>query len=214
MSSAEPMADAAAEAIDAAPIGSTAAPSADDTLTPPPADSTVADASAAAAPAAGTAAAPAPVAGAAQPARRFRGAGLAMARRVTRFAVAFALFAAGVALGVQFFVSNQPAAPAGPDPRVVTVQVPIVVAELASAIGANDTDGIQSLLTPEIFAAYTAEVTENEIGTVEAVDIVGSWVDGPRSANALVVLARNLEGNLIAMNLIVVTDGGPITGLR
>ena len=202
MSSAEPMADAAAEAIDAAPIGSTAAPPADDALTPPPADTTVTDASAATAP------------GAAQPARRFRGAGLATARRVTRFAVAFALFAAGVAIGVQFFLSNQPAAPAGPDPRVVTVQVPIVVAELASAIGANDTDGIQSLLTPEIFAAYTAEVTENEIGTVEAVDIVGSWVDGPRSANALVVLARNLEGNLIAMNLIVVTDGGPITGLR
>ena len=204
MSSAEPMADAAAEAIDAAPIGSTAAPPADDALTPPPADTTVTDSSAATA----------PVAGAAQPARRFRGAGLAAARRVTRFAVAFALFAAGVAIGVQFFLSNQPAAPAGPDPRVVTVQVPIVVAELASAIGANDTDGIQSLLTPEIVAAYTAEVTENEIGTVEAVDIVGSWVDGPRSANALVVLARNLEGNLIAMNLIVVTDGGPITGLR
>ena len=146
--------------------------------------------------------------------RRLRAKGLAVTRRLVRVVLAVAILAGGVVIGAQVYFMNHAPVVNTLDPRIATTNPPLVVVELASAIAANDADRIQTVLAPALFKGYTAEIATNGIGSVDAVNILGTWSDGPRSASALVLLARSLEGGVVALNLIVVTDGGPIVSLR
>jgi hypothetical protein len=157
---------------------------------------------------AATAAAPA------LPVRRPRTVFLAFGRRVLRFAVAAALLVAGVYAGWQVHVSSQPVTVIQGDPAVVGVPTPPVVVELANAIGADDADAIRAALAPEIFSSYTADLQNFSITQVLAVDILGTFADGPRTATGLVIHGRDPQRNAFSVNLVVLTEGGAIVRLR
>ena len=148
------------------------------------------------------------------PAGRTRTRILAGVRRFLRFAFALALFAAGILAGVDLFLRSQPvAAPVG-DPAVNGVSAPAVVTELAAAINNDDADRIRSALAPEVFGSYTAEMERDGIVSVDGVETLGTYADGPRTATALVILGRTADGTAFAINLVVLAQDGQIVRLR
>lgn len=148
------------------------------------------------------------------PTRRGRLVALVFARRLARLVAFVALVGLGVALGWQVYQQSRPVAPVVGDPAVIGVPAPAVVAELANAIGSDDADAIRAALTPDIFSSYAADMERFGIASIESVETLGTYADGPRSATQLVILARLADRSPFTINMVVVVQDGQVVRLR
>lgn len=198
-----PDARAAAPAMDVTPVD---APAADEALPPEIAATTTT---------VGDAAPPAtPVATAGGTVRgRRRAMALAAVRRVLLSLLVLSIFAGGVALGVRAFQIARPGSPVA-DVLDPGVQAPSVAQEFISALAANDMDGVRSSLGAAQHRDITEEMTRFGIYRVDRVEVLGTQVDGPRSATAIMMLAENADGLAFGVNLVILVDGGKIEGFR
>ena len=140
---------------------------------------------------------------------------IAAISRVLGFALMVALFAVGITIGYQRFLTSQPA-PTGPiaDPAT-TGNVPApVVREFIAAVGRNDADAIRSAVPANPYKALTAEMSRWEIQQVTSVETLATYEDGQRTATAFVMIGRDRSQNPVAINLIVETEAGNIVGFK
>ena len=154
------------------------------------------------------------VAAPALPARRTRTMALALGRRFVRLAFVVALLALGAGMGWQVYQNARPVPVVIGDPAVVGVPTPEIVAELANAIAADDSDAIRAALSPEIFSSYAADLQGFGIARVESVDTLGTYAAGPRTATELVLHGRDAQRTAFSINLVVLTENGLIVRLR
>lgn len=159
-----------------------------------------------------TAGAPATTAQAvAKPSRR--PAVLGAMRRVLTFVLVVALFVGGVALGTRAFQMARPGSPVAEALDPVT-EPPPVAQEFIRALAANDMDGVRSSLEAQQHQDITQELEKFGIHRVDRVEVLGTEVDGPRSATAVMMLAENSDGVPFGVNLVILVDGGKIEGFR
>jgi hypothetical protein len=170
-----------------------------------------------AAPVAATAAATVPPqeapAAAAGPSRR-RMAAARLVRTIGVVVLGVALFVGGVALGTALYQNLRPApvdsvgvAMGGDDP-------PPVAQEFISALAANDADALRSSLDQEPHLDLTREMTKFGIQRVDNVEILGTQIDGNRSATEILMQYESTDGSPFAINLVILVDGGKIEGFR
>jgi hypothetical protein len=172
-----------------------------------------AEAAAAQLAAGGTVAAPAATAATSTPGA-FRRALAHELRLLGRFGVSLALVALGVAIGWNAYLGSRPAPAIGGDPSVIGQPAPAVVQEFAQAISSGDSDAIRSALQQEMFARYTAEMQRFGIASIDAVETLGTFTDGPRTATALILHGVTMDRSPFSLNLVVVTQDGLIVRLR
>jgi len=148
-----------------------------------------------------------------QPSRR--GAVARGGLRFIQFAVGVGLFVFGIWLGVQGFQAAQKPSDAD-SAQVVSngIPTPPVVQEFADALGSGGPDAVRSSVTPDVFALLVGEVQRDQISTIKKVDVLGTAVDGPRTATGLVLTSTLTDGTTLWVNLIVQTENGKITTLR
>ena len=195
-------ADTTASATDAPPATATATATDAATATATTTDPTTTEA-VSAAPAVAT-----------KPVRTAGAVALVVGKRLLRFAFTLALLGLGVYAGWQFYETNRPAPTVVGDPAVLGVATPPAVAELATAIGSDDANGIRVALSSEMFSSYTADMERFGIMKVEGVATLGTYMDGPRSATALAILGRTADGSPFTINLVVIAQDGQIVRLR
>jgi hypothetical protein len=150
---------------------------------------------------------------AAQPSRR--GAVARGGLRFIQFAVGVGLFVFGIWIGVQAFQMAQKPSDTE-NAQVVSngIPTPPVVQEFADALGSGGPDAVRSSVTPDVFALLVGEVQRDQIATIKKVDVLGTAVDGTRTATGLVLTSTLTDGTTLWVNLIVQTEDGKITTLR
>ncbi len=149
------------------------------------------------------------------PARRRSLVVLAGLTRLVRFALVVAFFVGGIALGYRAFAASQPLPPsASADPATAGGEPPPVVREFIAAVGSNDADGIRSAVPADPYKSFTSEMSRWEFQEVTSVETLATFVDGPRSATAFMMIGRDNAGNPIAINLVVETQAGAIVGFK
>ncbi len=139
---------------------------------------------------------------------------LAVTRRLGGFAFTLALLVVGAWAGSEAFRNSQPVAAPPANPAVAGVPAPAVVQEFAAAIESNDTDRVRTSMAKEIFDTYASELQKYSLSTVDSVEIVGTLLDGPRTATMLVLTARRTDTSPFALFLVVQTQDGQIVRLR
>jgi hypothetical protein len=157
---------------------------------------------------------PPAVAAAIVPAKRRGAVAMVVGRRLARFVFAVALLGGGVVAGYQYYLNTRPVETPQGDPAVVGVPTPPVVAELASAVAADDADRIRVALTPEMFGSYTSEMERFGIVTIDKVATLGTFAEGSGSATELVILGRAADRSPFTINLVVIAQDGQIVKLR
>ena len=149
----------------------------------------------------------------ARPSRR--GAVARAGLRFVQFALGVALFVFGIFLGTQAFqIAQKPADTAAAHVDTNGVPTPPVVQEFADALGSGGPDAVRSSVTPDVFALLVGEVQRDSIATIRKVDVLGTAVDGPRTATGLILTSTLNDGTTLWVNLIVQTENGKITTLR
>jgi hypothetical protein len=139
---------------------------------------------------------------------------LAGVRRVGLVFLAIVFFAGGAALGYAAFVASRVPAPIPGDAGIAGVQPPPVVQEFITALGRNDSDAIRSALPPQPHKDLTDLMTSYGIQNLEGTEILGTLVDGTRSATEIVMKGARTNGNPFAINLVILADSGQIKGFR
>jgi hypothetical protein len=135
---------------------------------------------------------------------------------VARGVLMLALFVGGIALGAAAFQRSDQVASTAPvvDPAVDGAEPPAVVHEFVTALAGGDADSLRSSLQAEPHARLTSEFRRFDIQSISAVDMLGTHVDGPRSATEVVMQGTTTDGQPISINLIILTDGNAIEGFR
>lgn len=127
---------------------------------------------------------------------------------------AIALFAAGVALGYNAFLANQPPPPAVVSPAVEGSVAPAVVTEFIAALGSNNADALRSAVPPEPYQLLIAEMDRWGFVSITDIQTLSTFADGSRSATALVMTGPTTNGVPVSVNLVVHVDGGQIVSFR
>lgn len=136
-------------------------------------------------------------------------------RRLAVVAIGLTLLVAGVALGNYAFQSSRPAPTAGVgDPGGSLTNPPAAAQEFISALSINDADAIRSSLDRDPHLDLTREMTKYGIQRVDEVEVLGTTVDGPRSATEILMHYQREDGISFAINLVILVDGGKIEGFR
>jgi len=89
-----------------------------------------------------------------------------------------------------------------------------VVQEFITALGRNDSDAMRSALPPQPHKDLTDLMTSYGIQNLEGTEILGTLIDGTRSATEIVMKGARTNGNPFAINLVILADGGQIKGFR
>lgn len=136
-------------------------------------------------------------------------------RRLAVVAIGLTLLVTGVALGNYAFQSSRPAPTAGVgDPGGNLTNPPAAAQEFISALSINDADAIRSSLDRDPHLDLTREMTKYGIQRVDEVEVLGTTVDGPRSATEILMHYEREDGISFAINLVILVDGGKIEGFR
>jgi hypothetical protein len=129
--------------------------------------------------------------------------------------VTVGLFVGGIALGNYVFQTTRPAPIGGPAGVPTTASTPPPVAqEFISALANNDADALRSSLDQEPHLDLTREMTKFGIQRVDNVEVLGTHVDGNRSATEILMQYESTDGTPFAINLVILVDGGKIEGFR
>ena len=161
-----------------------------------------------------------PATGATDGSRARRVALVAGLGRLGRFLVMVALFATGVGLGYARFQVTQPAAATTGGADIATVAPPASVQAMIQSLSVNDMDSLRSSVAAirdaqgaVVVDPYRQLVGELQgIGMLEVnkVEVLSTFVDGPRTATAIIMSGHGQQGIAISRHLIVQTISGQI----
>jgi hypothetical protein len=146
--------------------------------------------------------------------RSRRLAAIAAGRRVAAFLIAVALFLAGLRLGYVLHEMNRPAASVASQEGPGSVQPPPIAREFITALASNDADALRSSLDAQQHQDLTGEMTRFGIHRIAHVEILGTEMDGSRSATEILMKAEDSDGLPFAINLVILVDSGKIEGFR
>ena len=136
-------------------------------------------------------------------------------RQFAVLVIGLALLVGGIALGNYAFQSSRPAPTGGSgDPNGSLTDPPAAAREFISALSINDADAIRSSLDRDPHLDLTREMTKYGIQRVDEVEVLGTTVDGPRSATEILMHYERDDGISFAINLVILVDGGKIEGFR
>lgn len=174
---------------------------------------------------AATEAATAPAAPTVETGRRRRLVILAGLGRIARFGVMLALFVGGLALGVaRYQVSEPPSQPTAGSAVTSGVEAPASVKAMMQSLTLNDMDLLrasvaalrdgQGTIVSDPYRLLVGEL--QTIGMVEVTDVesLSTFVDGTRSATALIISGHGPQGIVISRHLIVQTVSGQIVTFK
>jgi hypothetical protein len=137
------------------------------------------------------------------------------ARQVAVLVIGLSLLVAGVALGNYAYQSTRPAPTGGlAEPGGQLTNPPAAAQEFISALSVNDADAIRSSLDRDPHLDLTREMTKYGIQRVDQVEVLGTTVDGPRSATEILMHYERDDGISFAINLVILVDDGKIEGFR
>ena len=136
-------------------------------------------------------------------------------RQLAIVVIGLTLLVAGVALGNYAFQTSRPAPTGGAaDPNGPLTNPPAAAQEFISALSINDADAIRSSLDRDPHLDLTREMTKYGIQRVDQVEVLGTTVDGPRSATEILMHYERDDGISFAINLVILVDDGKIEGFR
>jgi hypothetical protein len=137
-------------------------------------------------------------------------------RRFVVFAFAVALLVGGVALGSTIFQMTRPATNVVPPGQVgtTTEQPALVTLEFIGALRANDFDAMRSAMQPEAALNFNDEIERRGVIKIDRVEVLGTHVAGQRSATEILMQYKTDEDLPLAINLVILVDGGKIEGFR
>lgn len=136
-------------------------------------------------------------------------------RQLVIAVIGMTLLVAGVALGNYAFQTSRPAPTGGVgDPGGPLTNPPVAAQEFISALAVNDADAIRSSLDRDPHLDLTREMTKYGIQRVDQVEVLGTTVDGPRSATEILMHYEREDGISFAINLVILVDDGKIEGFR
>jgi hypothetical protein len=136
-------------------------------------------------------------------------------RQLAVVVIGVTLLVAGIALGNYTFQTTRPAPTGGVgDPGGNLTNPPAAAQEFISALSINDADAIRSSLDRDPHLDLTREMTKYGIQRVDEIEVLGTTVDGPRSATEILMHYERDDGISFAINLVILVDGGKIEGFR
>ena len=134
-----------------------------------------------------------------------------------------AIFVGGVALGYARFQAVQPVTPAAAN-AATAGETPISVQALIQALANNDFDAARTSVSPirneqgqivnDPYRWLAGELQTMRLQAVNKVGLVGTYVDGQRTATAIVISGRSTQGADVSRQLIVQTVDGNIVSFR
>ncbi len=139
---------------------------------------------------------------------------LAGIRWLVARAFAIALFLGGVAIGYGAYVAVQPPPIVALDPAVDGTVAPAVVTEFSAALASNDAAALRSAVPADPYQLLIAEMSRWDFQSVQSVETLSTYVDGPRTATELVMTGLSTEGLPVSVNLVVHVDAGQIASFR
>ncbi|MFL5686064.1 MAG: hypothetical protein ACJ77D_08430 [Chloroflexota bacterium] len=136
-------------------------------------------------------------------------------KAVLTVVIGVVLFVGGVAIGNYVFLATHPA-PTGlaSDPGVTAQDAPPAAKEFIAALAVNDADAIRSSLDHDPHIDLTNEMTKYGVQHVDSVDVLGTSVDGKRSATEILMHYQREDGIPFAINLVILVNDGKIEGFR
>lgn len=146
------------------------------------------------------------------PRRRARAA--QVMRQLLIVGLGLGLLVGGVAIGLTAFQSTRAAPVTGDAVGFPVEQVPSVAREFIEALTANDADAVRSSLEKEPHLDLTREMDKFGITRIDKVEVLGTQVDGARSATEILMQYQSEEDIPFAINLVILVDGGKIEGFR
>ena len=125
------------------------------------------------------------------------------------------LLVGGIAIGSYVFQATRPAptSPTG-DPGVAAQDAPPAAKEFIAALAVNDADAIRSSLDQQPHIDLTNEMTKYGIQNIDSVDVLGTSVDGKRSATEILMHYVREDGIPFTINLVILVSDGKIEGFR
>ena len=137
-------------------------------------------------------------------------------RRLAVFALGVALLVGGIALGSTIFQRTRPVGDVVPVGQVGTTaeQPALVTQEFIGALRANDFDAMRSSMQPEAALNFNDEIERRGVMSIEKVEVLGTHVAGQRSATEILMQYKTDEDLPLAINLVILVDGGKIEGFR
>ena len=137
-------------------------------------------------------------------------------RRFVVFVIAVALLVGGIVLGSTIFQMTRPVADVVPPGQVgITAEQPaLVTQEFIGALRANDFDAMRSSMEAEAAIHFADEIERRGVMTIDKVEVLGTHVAGQRSATEILMQYKNDQDLPLAINLVILVDGGKIEGFR
>ena len=129
--------------------------------------------------------------------------------------IGIVLLVGGIAIGNYLFLATRSAPTAlTSDPAVTAQDAPPAAKEFIAALAVNDADAIRSSLDHDPHIDLTNEMTKYGIQHVDSVDVLGTSVDGTRSATEILMHYQREDGIPFAINLVILVNDGKIEGFR
>ena len=135
-------------------------------------------------------------------------------RTVATVVIGTVLLVAGIAIGNYVFLTTRTAPTALSDPGTNLQNPPPAAQEFISALAVNDADAIRSSLDAGPHIDLSREMEKYGIQSVDSVDVLGTTVDGPRSATEILMHYQREDGIAFAINLVILVNDGKIEGFR
>jgi hypothetical protein len=135
-------------------------------------------------------------------------------RTLATVVIGAVLLVAGVAIGNYVFLATRAEPTALSDPGT-NLQNPAPAAqEFIAALAVNDADSIRSSLDAGPHVDLSAEMEKYGIQRIDSVDVLGTTVDGKRSATEILMHYQREDGIPFAINLVILVNDGKIEGFR
>jgi hypothetical protein len=135
-------------------------------------------------------------------------------RRLAIVLIGLAFFAGGVALGNYTFQTTRTTSAAVGAGDTPLGEPATVTREFIAALAANDADAIRSSLAKDPHIDLTREMERYGVQHIDKVEVLGTQVDGARSATEILMEYQTTDGVPFAINLVVLVDGAQIEGFR
>ncbi len=137
-------------------------------------------------------------------------------RRLAVFGLGVALLVGGIAMGSTIFQRTRPVGDVVPLGQVGTTaeQPALVTQEFIAALRANDFDAMRSAMQPEAALNFNDEIERRGVMKIDKVEVLGTHVAGQRSATEILMQYKTDEDLPLAINLVILVDGGKIEGFR
>ncbi len=137
-----------------------------------------------------------------------------VAKTVATVLIGLGLLVGGIALGNYIYLRTQAPPTAVGAPGTELGNPPAAAQEFIAALAINDADAVRSSMDRDPHLDLTRELTKYGIQKVDRVEILGTTVDGPRSATEILMHYQRDDGISFAINLVILVDGGKIEGFR